>query len=109
MQEDKKELSTAKTVRAGGKVLPQEPVDIYAAASGKAAAHLGAHGTKHTVHAVLADKLIKSGAATLDTPAKKGKSSQLTKAEIKALAASLGHEPTEEEIAAAIEEKEALS
>lgn len=112
MQEEKKPLKNAGTLRNEGKVLPQEPVDIFALPS-KSGAHLGAPGTKHTVHAVLAKKLIDKGAATQDEgAAKKAKpakeKTKLSAKELKALTEKLGHEPSDEEIAAAIEEKEAL-
>lgn len=104
-----KKIKDAGKPRKEGKVLPQEPTDIYATSS-KAGKHLGAHGTKHTVHAVLAQKLVDKGAATFEpTKAPAVKEVKLTKKETDALAEKLGHAPTEEEIASAIEEKEALS
>lgn len=105
--DSKKRIEKAGKLRLDGKVLPQEPVDIYATST-KAGQHLGAHGTKHTVHAVLAQKLIDKGAATLE-PTTAPAVIKLTKEELKALAEELGHKPTKEEIATAIEEKEALA
>lgn len=54
----------------GQLVLPKEDTKIYASAKSK---HLGAEGTPHTVHRVLADKLVKKGEATLDAPKSKKK------------------------------------
>lgn len=105
MQDEKKTLSTAGKVRSSGKVLPQEPVDIYAGDS-KSGKHLGPVGTKHSVHAVLADKLVEKGAATLTEPAVKPKKEvKLTKAEITALEKELGREPNEDELAEALNTK----
>jgi hypothetical protein len=104
LTEVKKPIADKGKPRSEGKVLPQEPVDIYATSS-KAGKHLGAHGTKHTVHAVLAKQLVDKGAATYEAT----KKVKLTKKETDALAAKLGHAPTEEEIASAIEEKELAS
>lgn len=107
-QEKVKELSTANTVRAGGKVRPQEPVKIYAAKS-KAGAHLGEPGTEHTVHAVLAHKLVTKGAAVL-TPPKKADTGkvELTKEEKAGVAAqleiNLGVKPTADQLKAALAE-----
>lgn len=107
-QEKIKELTTANTVRAGGKVRPQEPVKIYAAKS-KAGAHLGEPGTEHTVHAVLAHKLVTKGAAVL-TPPKKADTGkvELTKEEKAAVAAQLqidlGVKPTADQLKAALSE-----
>ena len=108
-----KELKTKGQIRPGGKVLPKEDVKIFAShtAAGK---HMGEPGTEHTVHAVLAHKLISKGAAfrtqeealaAAGAEAKKQKAVKLTKKELGELAAVLGHEPTEEEIAEAIAEK----
>lgn len=109
MQDDKKELPNKNKLRDSGKVLPQEPVEIFATDS-KSGAHLGEPGTKHVVHAVLAKKLIDKGAATAEytAPKKKASATKLNKSEIDALTEELGHAPTDEEILAAIEEKEAL-
>lgn len=71
-QENIKALTTANAVTEDGTLVkPQEPVDIYATANSK---HLGAEGTKHSVHRILAEKLVKKDAATMDAPkVKEGK------------------------------------
>lgn len=57
-------LTTENSVSdAGTLVLPKEDTKIYATADAK---HLGEEGTEHTVHRVLAEKLVDKGYATLD-------------------------------------------
>ena len=67
-QEEIKSMSTANTVREGGKVRPREDVSVFSTGKGKGG-HLGEAGTEHVVHAVLAHKLTANGSATLDAPA----------------------------------------
>lgn len=96
-QEEKKELSTAGTLRTEGKVRPREDVHIYAVDS-KSGAHLGKPGTKHTVHAVLAKQLIDKGAATMKAPAEK--SAKLTDEQLKALEETLGRKAKKADVEA---------
>lgn len=83
----------------GEKVRPQEPVTVYASRASK---HLGKHGTPHSVHRVLADKLVANGEATLKAPAVAG---DLTEEELIALENELGKKPNKGQIAAAVKAK----
>ena len=107
-QEEKLPMESAGKIRAGGKVLPKEDVEIFSTGKGKND-HLGPKGTKHIVHAVLAQKLIDKGHAYSDaakSPKKEKGEAKLSAAEIKALETRLGHKPTDEDLAEALKLKE---
>jgi hypothetical protein len=62
-QEDIKALTTKNAVVDGGTLVrPKEDVIIIAT---DAAKHLGAPGTEHVVHRVMAEKFVSQGVATL--------------------------------------------
>lgn len=71
-QEQIKPLTTANAVTSDGiKVKPKEPVVIIGVDDKKKNPHLGTG--EHTVHRILAEKLVKKGAATYKNEADKPK------------------------------------